>query len=110
MCKRKPQHLTKARAEAADPRVLDEWFAKVKLLFRSTTLQDLNETEKAKHLWNCDGINFCTAGAFQVLAKQDTKTVREVGGGSGREYIAVLCKYSWTLSFCTIATRIIFQI
>ena len=70
LVQRKPQHLTKARAKAADPRVLDEWFAKVKLLFHSTALQDLNETEIAKRLWNCDETGFCTAVASQkVLAK-----------------------------------------
>lgn len=111
LVQRKPQHLTKERAEAVDPRVLDDWFAKVKLLFHSTSLQDLNETKIAKHLWNCDETGFCTAVASQkVLAKRGAKTVHEVGGGSGREYITVLCNCSWTLSFCIIATIIIFQI
>ena len=93
LAQRKPQHLTKARAEAANPEVLDEWFSKVQSLFSSTKLQDLDETEIAKRLWNCDETGFCTAVASKtVLAKRGAKAVHEVGGGSGREYITVLCK------------------
>ena len=41
LAQRKPQHLTKARTEAANPKVLDEWFSKVQSLFSSTKLQIL---------------------------------------------------------------------
>ena len=70
LAQRKPQHLTRARAEAANPEVLDEWFLKVQSLFSFTKLQDFDETEIAKRLWNCDETGFCTAVAYKtVLAK-----------------------------------------
>ena len=65
----------------------------VQSLFSSTKLKDFDETEIAKCLWNCDETGFCIAVASKtVLAKQGAKAVHEVGGGSGREYITVLCK------------------
>ena len=90
---RKSQHLTKARAEAANPEILDKWFYKVQSLFCSTKLQDFDEAEIAKCLWNCDEAGFCAAVASKkLLVNQGAKSVREVAGGSGREYITVLSK------------------
>lgn len=102
LVKRKPQHLTKTRAEANDPKVLDEWFAKVKSLFHSTKLEDFDEAKIAQRLWNCDETGFCTAVVSnKVLARWGAKIVHEVGGGSGREYITLLCKfvYKHTMQF-----------
>ena len=91
LVQRKPQHLTKARTEAANP--VDEWFSKVQSLFYSNKLQDFDEAEIAKRLWNCDDSGFCTAIASKmVLAKRGTKSVHEDATGSGRQYIIVLCK------------------
>ena len=91
LVQRKSQHLTKARAEAANS--IDEWFSKVKSLFHSTKLQDFDEAEIAKCLWNCDDSGFCTAIASKmVLAKRGAKSVHEDARGSGRKYITVLCK------------------
>ena len=67
---------------------------KVQLLLSSTKLQDFDETEIAKRLWNCDETGFCIAVASKtVFAKRGEKAVHEVSGGSGKEYITVLCKY-----------------
>ena len=62
---RKPQHLTKARAEAANFETLENWFAKVQSLFCFNKHRDFDETEIAKHLWNCDETTFCTAVAYK---------------------------------------------
>ena len=90
---RRPQHLSKKRAQANDPIVLDEWFEWVRKLFASSKLDKFESETIAERLWNCDKTGFCTAVASkQVLAKKGSKAVYEVGGGSVREYITVLGK------------------
>ena len=43
------------------------------------------------HLWNCNETGFCTALASKsVLAKRGSRSVHEMGGGSGHKYITVL--------------------
>ena len=93
LAQRRPQHLSKKRAQANDPIVLDEWFERVRKLFASSKLDKFESEAIAERLWNCDETGFCTAVASkQVLAKKGSKAVYEVGGGSGREYITVLGK------------------
>ncbi|XP_065920314.1 uncharacterized protein [Dysidea avara] len=90
LAQRRPQHLSKKRAQANDPIVLDEWFERVRKLFASSKLDKFESEAIVERLWNCDETGFCTAVASkQVLAKKGSKAVYEVGG-SGREYITVL--------------------
>ena len=91
LAQRKPQHLSRKRAEVNDPAVLDEWFEKVRCLFESSKLKEFDQKDIGQRVWNCDETGFCTAVASKVvLTKRGAKTVHEVGGGSGREYITVL--------------------
>ncbi|XP_065891572.1 tigger transposable element-derived protein 2-like [Dysidea avara] len=84
LAQRRPQHLSKKRAQANDPIVLDEWFERVRKLFASSKLDKFESEAIAERLWNCDETGFCTAVASkQVLAKKGSKAVYEVGGGSG---------------------------
>jgi len=95
LAQRKPQHLSRKRAEANDSAVLDEWFQKVQHLFETSGMTKFDQKDIGQRVWNCDETGFCTAVASKlVLTKRGTRAVHEVGGGSGREYITVLgnCK------------------
>ena len=88
LSKRRPQHLSKKRAESNDPDMLDKWFEKLADLYETSNLTDYDAAER---IWNCDETGFCTAVATKsVLAKRGSKNVHKTGGGSGREYITVL--------------------
>ena len=68
---------------------MDNWFEKVK-----STLQKIGIIDRAdlsSRLWNCDETGFCTATASKVvLARRGSRSVHEIGGGTGREFITVL--------------------
>jgi len=71
---------------------------KVQHLFETCRLKEFNKKDIGQRVWNCDETGFCTAVASKlVLAKRGAKTVHEVGGGSGREYITVLGKHCISL-------------
>jgi len=63
LAQRKPQHLSRKRAQANDPAVLDEWFERVRKLFVSSKLDKFDYEAIADRLWNCDETGFCTAVA-----------------------------------------------
>ena len=69
--------------------VIDSWIEKVQ-----NTLQQIGISDRpdlASRIWNCDETGFCTAVASRlVLARRGSKSVHEIGGGSGRNYITVL--------------------
>ena len=50
LAKRRPQHLSRKRAEANDPAVLDEWFERVQKLFVSSKLDVFNSMAIAERL------------------------------------------------------------
>ena len=67
-------------------------------MFKSAGL-DASSPAIVKQLWNCDETAFSTsASASKSLAHRNAKTVNEVGGGSGRECIAVHCIWGTTAS------------
>jgi len=71
---------------------------KVQHLFETSKLKEFDQKDIGQRVWNCDKTGFCTAVASKLdLAKRGTKTVHEVGGGSGREYITVLGKHCISL-------------
>ena len=47
---------------------------------------------RLSRLWNCDKTVFCTSpAAIKLLAQRGSRTVHEIGGNSGHQYITVLC-------------------
>ena len=91
LVQRKPQHLSKQRAQCASTAVVDAFFGKLENLYQHTGLADVEDL--ANRVWNCDETGFCTAVASKaVLCRRGAKTVHETAGGSGREFITVLGK------------------
>ena len=91
LAERKPQHLSKSRAEAGDKETIQMWFNKVEEVLTSAGL-DPSDPATAAHLWNCDETAFSmSVSATKLLVRKGTKMVHEVGGGSGREYTTVHC-------------------
>jgi len=61
-------------------------------------LKEFDQKDIRERVWNCDETGFCTAVASElVLAKRGAKTVHEVGGGPGTEYIIVFGKHCISL-------------
>ena len=98
---RKPQHLPTNCAMALTEVAINAWISKVKSVVEEAGFKDLMTEEPAKSMWNCDETAFATdVVSKRILAKRGEKNVHETGGGSGREYIAVLgCGVSqWSAS------------
>ena len=88
---RKPQHLSKKRAKAGNPDIINAWFDKLDSIFSEAGL-DPHDAATACRLWNCDETAFCTSPtASKILARRGCKNVHEVGGGSGHQHITVHC-------------------
>ena len=85
---RKPQHLSKKRAQAGNGDIINAWFDKLNEVFSSAGLDPYNPSV-ASRLWNCDETAFCTPP--KLLAQRGSRTVHEIGGDSGHQYITVLC-------------------
>lgn len=52
----------------------------------------LSYSELGRRIWNCDETGVCTVVAsMKILAKRGEKNIHETGGGSGRDYISILC-------------------
>ena len=86
-----PQHLSKSRAKASHPEIINGWFDRVEELARSVSL-DFSDPATAQHLWNCDETGLCTAaGAKSLLVKRGSRQVSEVSSGSDHEYITIHC-------------------
>ena len=65
----KPQHLSKKRAKASHPEIINGWFDLVEELARSVSL-DFSDPATAQHLGSCDETGLCTAaGAESPLVK-----------------------------------------
>ena len=91
LVERKPQHLPANCAMALTEVAINAWISKVKSVIEEAGLKDLTTEELAKRMWNCDETAFATdVASKKILAKRGEKNVHETGGGSGREYIAVL--------------------
>ena len=69
LSERKPQHLSKKRAKASHPEIINGWFDLVEELARSVSL-DFSDPATAQHLGSCDETGLCTAaGAESLLVK-----------------------------------------
>ena len=91
LSERKPQHLSKSRAKASHPEIINGWFDRVEELARSVSL-DFSDPATAQRLWNCDETGLCTAaGAKSLLVKRGSRQVSEVSSGSDHEYITIHC-------------------
>ena len=91
LCVRKPEHLSKKRAEGVTQKFGDHWVELVQKVFKKNGLDELSEDEVASRLWNADETSHCLdATSTKVLARRGAKSVYEIGGGSVREYITVL--------------------
>ena len=91
LCVRKPEHLSKKRAEGVTQKVVDHWIDLVQRVLKENALDKLSEDEVASRLWNADETGLCLdTTSTRVLARRGAKSVYEIGGGSGREYITVL--------------------
>lgn len=52
--------------------------------------EELSYANTANRLWNCDETAFCSsATSTKLLCRRGAKTLHEIGGRSGREYITV---------------------
>ena len=92
LSERKPQHLSKRRADAGNPERVHSWFAKVKKFLEKVGLMKRNRTvaDFASRIWNCDETDFCLgATSKKILAKRGERCVHEVGGGSDHQFITV---------------------
>ena len=88
LAERKPQHLSKRRAEAANEDTIMSFFDNLEKVFSDNGLN--TDPTCAQRLWNCDETAFAMcASSHKVLCKRGASTVHEVGGGSGREYTTV---------------------
>ena len=89
LTQRKPQHLSKSRAQAANNEVLTAFFDSLEKSYSESGL-DMKDPTVAHRIWNCDETAFCTsATSGKLLCKRGVKSLHEVGGGSGREHITV---------------------
>ena len=96
---RKPQHLSRQRAQCASQEVVDIFFRRLKNLFETSGFKDAPDL--SNRIWNCDETGFCTAVASKaVLTRRGAKEVHETAGGSGRDYITVLgkCLVLWCVT------------
>ena len=61
---RKPQHLSKQRAQCASTAVVDAFFGTLENLYQHTGLADVEDL--ANRVWNRDETVFCTAVASKA--------------------------------------------
>ena len=89
LTERKPQHLSKRRAEAANESTITTFFDNMEKAFTENGLDPSNPTN-AQRIWNCDETAFCMSSTSgKLLCKRGVNALHEVGGGSGREYTTV---------------------
>ena len=84
LAERKPQHLSKKRAQATNISCMNAFFDALEKSFRETRL-DFKHPGITQQLWNCVETAFCTsATSTMLLYRRGIKPLHEVGGGSGR--------------------------
>ena len=89
LTERKPQHLSKRRAEAANEATVNSFFDALEKVFYNGGL-DISDPTSAQRIWNCDETAFSmSATSAKLLCKRGVSALHEVGGGSGREYTTV---------------------
>jgi hypothetical protein len=88
LTERKPQHLSRKRAEAANEETIKSFFQRVETLLRETGL--LHTDDLADRLWNCDKTGLCNAvTSGRILSMKGSKWVHDTAGGSSRSYTTV---------------------
>ena len=88
LAERKPQYLSRKRAEEANEETIQDFFERVEKLLREAGL--LYSSDLADRLWNCDESRLCNAVTTgRILAKKGSRWVHDTAGGSGRSYTTV---------------------
>lgn len=88
LSERKPQHLSRKRAEGANRETVDAFFTKVAKLFDDIGIRHADDLPD--RLWNCDESGLCNAStSSRILAKKGARWVHDVAGGSGRGYTTI---------------------
>ena len=88
LTERKPQHLSRKRAEGADEDTIKGFLQRVETLLHKADI--LDSTDLDKRLWNCDETGLCNAvTSGRILSKRGSKWVPQTAGGSGRSYTTV---------------------
>ena len=82
LTQRKPRHLSKSRAQAANNKVLTAFFDSLEKSYNESGL-NMEDPTVAHCIWNRDETAFCTsATSGKLLCKRSVKSLHEVGGGS----------------------------
>ena len=82
LTQRKPQHLSKSRAQAANNMVLMAFFDSLEKSYNESGL-NMEDPTVAHRIWNCDETAFCTSAiSGKLLCTRSVKSLHEVGGGS----------------------------
>lgn len=76
LCVRKPEHLSKKRAERVTQKVVDDWIDLVQKVLKVNGLVELTEDEVASRLWNADETGLCLdTASTRILARRGDKSV-----------------------------------
>ena len=88
LAERKPQHLSRKRAEGANYETIRSFFDRVEKLFNDLGI--LHAHDLADRLWNCDESGLCNAVVSgRILAEKGSRWVHDTAGGSGRSYTTI---------------------
>ena len=91
MTTRKPEHLSKSRAQISTSEAMIDFFDGIEVCFREHGLFKRSYGDLACRIFNCDEVGFATAASStKVLAKKGSRNVYDVQNGSGQENITVL--------------------
>lgn len=92
LSERKPQNLSRKRAKAGDPDIINAWFDNLDKVFANIAFDPYDPLFMKNRLWNCDETAFSTCPtSTRILAKRGSRAVHEIGGDSGHQYITVHC-------------------
>ena len=92
LSERKPQNLSRKRAQAGNVDVINAWFDQLDQVFTNVAFDPYDPLMMQHRLWNCDETAFCTSPTSStILAKRGSRVVHEISGDSGHQYITVHC-------------------
>lgn len=88
LTERRPQHLSRKRAEGANYETIHAFFERVEKLLSEAGIH--YAPDLADRLWNCDESGLCNAVVSgRILARKGSKWVHDTAGGSGRSYTTI---------------------
>ena len=90
LSERKPQHLSKKRAQAGNGDIINAWFDKLDEVFSSAGL-DPHNPSVASRLWNCDETAFCTSPVFLIQDGHHSHISLELIRRAHDNNIVILC-------------------